>query len=147
MTVIELFNHGKELLKQNNIENYANEARWIFENVFECKSDYLIFYPHEICTSEKLSEFIDKINKRISGIPVQYVIGEWDFYGESFFVGNGVLIPRPETEILVDFALDYLNHKSEPVVIDLCSGSGCIGLTVARIIPDADVYLIEKSDE
>ncbi len=147
MTVIELFNHGKELLKQNNIENYANEARWIFEKVFECKSDYLIFYPHEICTSEKLSEFIDKINKRISGIPVQYVIGEWDFYGESFFVGNGVLIPRPETEILVDFALDYLNHKSEPVVIDLCSGSGCIGLTVARIIPDADVYLIEKSDE
>ncbi len=146
MTVIELFNKGKEFLKKKNIENYANESRWIFESVFECKSDYLFFHSSDICDAESVSEFLEKINKRVSGVPVQYIIGEWDFYGECFLVGDGVLIPRPETEILVDYAADFLKDKTNPVVFDLCSGSGCIGLTVARLFPQSTVFLIEKSD-
>ena len=62
-------------------------------------------------------------------------------------VGEGVLIPRPETELLVDFSLEYLKNKNKPVGFDLCSGSGCIGLTVAKHFPDAKIFLLEKSDE
>lgn len=145
MTVSKLFESGKSLLKKQGIDNYRNEARWIFESVFNCGREYLIFHADDTADETKSARFIDKVQKRASGIPVQYVIGSWDFYGESFAVGEGVLIPRPETELLVDFALDYLKDKNKPVVVDLCAGSGCIGLTVAKNRPDASVILIEKS--
>lgn len=147
MTVIELFKKGKDILENCKTDNFANEARWIFESVFECTSDYFVFHPDDIADSVKSEEYLEKINKRASGIPVQYVIGEWDFYGETYFVGEGVLIPRSETELLADFAIEYLKSKTNPVVVDLCSGTGCIGLTVARLIPDSKVFLIEKSDD
>ncbi|MBR3819931.1 MAG: peptide chain release factor N(5)-glutamine methyltransferase [Clostridia bacterium] len=147
MTVKELLTEGKSILEKHNIENCSNEARWIFESVFECKSDYIVFHSDDIADSTKATEYLQKTKNRASGVPVQYVIGKWDFYGEEFFVGEGVLIPRPETELLVDFAVDYLKEKKNPVVFDLCAGSGCIGLTVARLVPDSKVFLIEKSDD
>lgn len=147
MTVSELFEKGKSLLRENETENYTNEARWIFESVFECGREYLVFHSNEAADEKLSAEFLEKIQKRASGVPVQYVIGSWDFYGESFEVGEGVLIPRPETELLVDFALDYLKDKKNPVVFDLCAGSGCIGFTVAKKRPDAKVYLVEKSPD
>lgn len=146
MIVSELFEKGKNILKSASVDNYLNEARWIFEDAFNCGREYLIFHSDDEADASKASEFICKIDERASGIPVQYVVGSWDFYGESFAVGQGVLIPRPETELLVDFALDYLCDKKEPVVFDLCAGSGCIGLSVAKNRPDSKVYLVEKSD-
>lgn len=147
MTVKELLTEGKTILKNSNVENYSNETRWIFESVFDCKSDYIFLHSDDIADAEMSEDFLKKIKERASGTPVQYVIGKWDFYGEELFVGEGVLIPRPETEMLVDYAVDYLKTMHNPVVFDLCSGSGCIGLTVARLIPESKVYLIEKSDD
>ncbi|MBQ2847963.1 MAG: peptide chain release factor N(5)-glutamine methyltransferase [Clostridia bacterium] len=147
MTVSQLLEKGKSLLKKYEINNYANEAHWIFEAAFECGREYLVFNSDETADSEKEVKYIEMITLRARGTPVQYVIGSWDFYGESFYVGEGVLIPRPETEILVDFALDYLKDKKSPIVLDLCSGSGCIGLTVARNLSGSKVYLLEKSEE
>lgn len=147
MTVKDVYNLGRNILLNKNIDNSVNESRWIFESVFGCSGDYLVFHSDDVADSDKASEYLGKINKRASGIPVQYVIGEWDFYGETFFVGNGVLIPRPETELLVDFASEYLKDKKNPVIIDLCSGSGCIGLTVAKLFSDAKVFLLEKSND
>lgn len=147
MTVGGLLEKGSSLLMQAQVDNFRNEARWIFESVFECGREYLVFHSDDETNSAKSAEYIEKIQKRASGIPVQYVIGSWDFYGESFSVGDGVLIPRPETELLVDFALDYLKGRDNPVVYDLCAGSGCIGLTVAKNCPHANVILIEKSPD
>ncbi len=147
MTVSKLIESASSVLKNAGVENYCNEARWIFESVFECDNSFIVFNSQNIADDTKAEEFEFKIQKRASGVPVQYVIGSWDFYGETFFVGEGVLIPRPETELLVDFALEYLKSKEKPVVFDLCAGTGCIGLTVAKNRPDADVFLIEKSED
>lgn len=147
MTIKELLKLGTDILEKNQIDNYRNEARWIFESVFDYQKNYYVIHPDEIISYDKSEEYLEKINERASGIPVQYVIGEWDFYGETFFVGNGVLIPRPETELLVDFAIKFLEEKKNSVVIDLCSGSGCIGLSVAKLFPESKVFLIEKSDD
>lgn len=147
MTVSELFEKGKELLKAAEVENFTNEARWIFESAFGCSSQFLFFNSDSEADEIKAEDFLKKITLRASGTPVQYVIGEWDFFGETFSVGEGVLIPRPETELLVEYALDYLKQKETPVVLDLCAGSGCIGLSVAKNLPDSKVYLIEKSEE
>ena len=147
MTVASLLKQGRERLKSCGIDNYSAEALWIFEAVFECTKEYTVFNAEIEASPDKTKVFLEKIEERASGVPVQYVIGSWDFYGESFFVGSGVLIPRPETEMLVDFALDYLKDKKSRVVFDLCAGSGCIGLSVARLCPDSKVYLIEKSEK
>ncbi len=147
MTVQQLLENGKAVLKNNNIENYSNEARWIFESAFECGRDYVIFHSADTADVEKSARFIEMISRRATGEPVQYVIGSWDFYGETFCVGDGVLIPRPETEMLVDFALNFLEDKTNPIVVDLCSGTGCIGLSVAQKCPSSKVFLVEKSDK
>ncbi|MBQ8016361.1 MAG: peptide chain release factor N(5)-glutamine methyltransferase [Clostridia bacterium] len=147
MTVAELIKKGRELLVENNVENSANEARWIFESVFECGREFAVFHANERADEIKTEIYLKKIAQRACGTPVQYVIGSWDFYGEVFAVGEGVLIPRPETELLVDFACEYLKDKDKSVVFDLCAGSGCIGLSVARLNPQSAVYLFEKSPD
>ena len=146
MKIKEILAKSTAILSESGVENSANEARWIFETAFECGRDYAVLYGESEADSVKAERFAEMIKSRCEGIPVQYVIGEWDFYGETFKVGEGVLIPRPETEMLVDFALDYLSDKKNPVVFDLCAGSGCIGLSVAKNRPDAKVFLLEKSD-
>ncbi len=82
--------------------------------------------------------------RRKNGEPLQYILGKWDFYDLTFNVGEGVLIPRPETEMLVDFALEKLRDIKNPIVYDLCSGTGCVGLTIAKHRKDATVFLLEK---
>ena len=147
MTVAELLKKGTALLEKYKIENYVNEARWIFEAVFDCGREYIFFHSDDEVDSKKEEQYTELITRRACGEPVQYVIGSWEFYGETFYIGKGVLIPRPETEMLVDFAAEYLKDKTGSVVFDLCSGSGCIGISVAKNIPHSEVYLIEKSEE
>ena len=78
---------------------------------------------------------------------MQYILGKWDFMGRTFEIGEGVLIPRPETEILCQKGIDFLKNRNNPVVYDLCSGSGCIGITLNRECPGAKVFLVEKSHD
>ncbi len=147
MTISEALNQGVNTLKSNNIENSQNEAIWILESVLSCTYSHILFNKSENISSENEKKFFDKINERISGVPVQYILGKWEFYGREFYVGKGVLIPRPETELLVEYALNFLKDKESPTVIDLCAGTGCIGLTVASERPDSKVYLVEKYDD
>ena len=147
MTFSQLLKKGIGLLREASIDNSENEARWILETVFDVGIEFLIFHFEDEADESKADIYLEKIRERLQGIPVQYIVGFWDFYGESFEVGKGVLIPRPETELLVDFALSYLKDIENPVVYDLCSGSGCIGLSVAKNVPDSQVFLIEKSPE
>lgn len=91
------------------------------------------------------SDAFELAEKRISGEPLQYLLGFWEFYGLPFYVGDGVLIPRADTETLVDAALEIIGDK--PInVIDLCSGSGAIAVAVAKN-SRANVTAIEKSEE
>lgn len=147
MTVEALIKKACAVLDESGVENSRNEARWIFESVFENGREKLIFGLKDEASSSLSDEFLLKVSERAGGRPLQYVLGSWDFYGLTFSVGEGVLTPRPETELLVDFALDYLKDKETPIVLDLCAGSGCVGLTVAANVPKASVFLLEKSDK
>ncbi len=92
-------------------------------------------------TERQAEEFV---NRRLEREPLQYILGEWEFYGLPFFVGKGVLIPRPDTETVVETAIKLLKGKQKPTVFDLCAGSGCIGITLAHYT-DANVKMFEKS--
>ena len=88
----------------------------------------------------------DLVERHLSGEPVAYLIGEWEFYGLPLDISKDVLIPRPDTEVLAREAIDYLQTQGECRVLDLCAGSGCIGLAVASQISGARVVLGEYSD-
>ncbi|WP_066453073.1 peptide chain release factor N(5)-glutamine methyltransferase [Anaerotruncus rubiinfantis] len=81
-----------------------------------------------------------------AGEPLQYLLGEWEFYGLPFEVGEGVLIPRPDTETLVDLARSFLKGREAPAVADLCAGSGCIAVAAAHYFPSAQIYALELSE-
>lgn len=86
------------------------------------------------------------MKRRLDREPLQYIIGEWDFFGKTFCIGNGVLIPRQDTETLVEKCIDDNRQKSGMTVIDLCAGSGCIGLTLEDRLPVSQLVMIEKSE-
>ena len=86
------------------------------------------------------------VNRHLAGEPVAYLIGEWEFYGLSLDISPDVLIPRPDTEVLAGQAIEYIQTLGECRVLDLCAGSGCIGLAVASQAPQARVVLGEYSD-
>ena len=84
--------------------------------------------------------------RRLAGEPVAYLIGEWEFYGLPLDISESVLIPRPDTETLAEAAIGWLRQQEAPRVLDLCAGSGCLGLAIASQAPGARVVLGELSD-
>ena len=86
------------------------------------------------------------VDRHLAGEPVAYLIGEWEFYGLPLDISPDVLIPRPDTEVLAGQAIEYIQTLGECRVLDLCAGSGCIGLAVASQVPQARVVLGEYSD-
>lgn len=81
--------------------------------------------------------------RRLNGEPLQYILGEWDFCGLTFEVGKGVLIPRQDTELLVEIAKKQYKNSDSISIIDLCAGSGCIGLTLEKRLKNPEVSLVE----
>lgn len=88
----------------------------------------------------------DLVDRHLAGEPVAYLIGEWEFYGLPLDISRDVLIPRPDTEVLAEQAINYLRTQEECRVLDLCAGSGCVGLAIASQVPQTRVVLGEWSD-
>ena len=86
------------------------------------------------------------VQRHLAGEPVAYLIGEWEFYGLPLDISESVLIPRPDTETLAEAAIGWLRQQEAPRVLDLCAGSGCLGLAIASQAPGARVVLGELSD-
>lgn len=129
------------------VENAGFEARQILEKA-GISPMKILAEPCEKIAPEVCEKAREMTEKRVSGYPLQYILGEWEFYGLPFEVGEGVLIPRQDTETLVEIAADFLQTlpENERKTLDLCAGSGCIGITLAKLF-GADVTLVEKSRE
>ena len=145
MTVKELYKKVCSKLADGNIDSADYEARILMSEILGFSlSDLFIKLNDDVCTESEL-QLINCCERRISGEPLQYILGKWDFMGRTYKVGTGVLIPRPETEILCEKIIEVLKSKKHAVVYDLCSGSGCIGITIKKECPDTEIYLVEKS--
>ncbi len=149
VTVSDVLKNGTDILSAHDIENYKFESSCIFEKAFGVK--YRTPAYDRIKNSELdeavAEQFCELIRRRIDGEPLQYILGEWEFYGLPFKVGRGVLIPRQDTETLVDFLLDYFNNRENLRFADLCSGSGCIGITLEKKLKCDKAYCVELSDK
>ncbi len=100
-------------------------------------------------TEAQLESMEAAVRRRIAGEPLQYILGEWEFLGLPIGVGPGVLIPRPETELLAGAALDYLEPLADrqPRALDLCCGSGCIAVALAKLTPHTRVTAVDLYEQ
>ena len=147
MTAFDLFRKLSSTLADGGIEDAEADARLLAEFVCGIKRERWFIDRSKTVSNEALEKAEKLAEKRISGIPVQYLLEKWSFCGREFSVGEGVLIPRPETEELAAATLSRMNGLRNPVVFDLCAGTGCIGLSIGAERPDSSVYLFEKSPE
>jgi release factor glutamine methyltransferase len=121
------------------------EARVLLRHVLQCDEAWLIAHDDEQLTAAQTAAYGALIARRAAGEPVAYLTGSREFYGRDFKVTPAVLIPRPETELLVELALQRLPVDGGGRVLDLGAGSGCIGITIAAERPDAQVTLVDAS--
>lgn len=134
-----------EKLSQSGFENAQWEARELAGAAlgFNCRGP---FDGKKQADTSQVKLSAQMLARRLSGEPLQYIIGEWDFYGETFEVGRGVLIPRADTETLIDEALRLMGGRKDIKAADLCAGTGCIGITAERLFDCAEMYCVEKYD-
>ncbi len=147
MTVFELYKFCESELEKNKKADAGTEARLILQKALGLERTQLILKRDELADVNAIAETQRIIEQRKKNIPLQYILGEWDFYGQTFKVGEGVLIPRPETEELCTDVIERLKKMQAPTVFDLCAGSGCIGITLKKQVVQANVYLVEYFDE
>ena len=145
MTIFSAYNDTKNRLRQAGIEPYVFEAKQIIRFVTKYSNAQIM---------EKYMEELDPLKEqflksvvlgRVKRIPLQYLLGEWSFFGYDFFVGKGVLCPRPDTETLVETALQLIGNAPAKIA-DLCAGSGCVGISVAKERPITLITAVEKYD-
>ncbi len=145
MTAPELYFHLRKVLEKNKIESSQFEAMCIVEHIFGEKLQKLLIDRTPV-SQEQIVNANNIAYRRCQGEPLQYLLGKWEFYGLEYYVGEGVLIPRQDTETLVDTVLN-MQLPDNPRILDLCSGSGCIAITLALNIDNADVTAVEISEK
>lgn len=113
---------------------------------FNLNNTSFLLKKHETAVKQKVDEYFSLISSRASGDPLQYIIKDQIFLNKSYNVGEGVLIPRPETEELAVLCINEIKKRGYKIIFDLCAGSGCLGISIAEHCPDTTVYLFEKYD-
>ena len=126
----EFFRECVSIMEKNGIDSAYFDTKCIFED-----------FPNDE------SKILSLVKKRSEGYPLQYLLGQWEFYGYPFKVNENVLIPRADTELIIENVLEICrkNNLTSPKIADLCSGSGCIAITLKKQIPSAEVYAMEIS--
>ena len=127
----KFFRECVSIMEESGIESAYFDTKCIFED-----------FPHA-----DRKEILGMVEKRSGGYPLQYILGTWEFYGYKMTVNENVLIPRPETELLVENVVNLCgkNNITRPVIADLCSGSGCIAIALDREIKGSQVSAVEIS--
>ncbi len=123
----------------------ASEARWLLQQVLKLSAAQLATHPERALSPEQRAQYETLIARRCAGEPIAYLNGQREFFGRLFKVSPAVLIPRPETELLVELALQKARQlQTRPRLLDLGTGSGCIAISLALEI-EADVFAVDLS--
>lgn len=146
LTLSELYLWGKKRLSKFGIESAAFEALALMEPCFGIKSrDRLSIMGNTVPESTHAEKYVSLIEQREKK-PLQYILGSWSFCGMELMVGEGVLVPREDTEVLVEVGAEFIKD-SKMRVIDLCSGSGAVALGIVSKCPNASVTAVELSSQ
>ncbi len=142
--VIDLIQWGTQYFTDRNIENARLEVEWLLAHQLDLERVDLYVQHDRLLTSGELAGFKGLVRRRVAGEPFQYILGKAPFYGRDFMVTPAVLIPRPETETLIQI----LRQGSAPAsILDIGTGSGCLAVTAALLYPQARVTAVDISPE
>lgn len=145
MTVWELCESMRSAMDEYGIEASQLESQELTAKATGAdRRDVLRWKSMDVTASQRRTAG-EMLIQRLRGKPVAYIIGEWDFYGHTFLVTPDVLIPRSDTEVLCHAALEEIKKRKNPKVMDLCCGSGCIGISIALEAPNASVTAVDVS--
>lgn len=144
MTLGEIYRRGKKNLDDAQKESPAFDAGCLFEKAFGLDRQERILQSSREADAQKVQVYFSTVRERAAGRPLQYILGEWPFLDFTLKVGEGVLIPREETELLVRTAAEMLKNVQKPKVADLCSGTGAVALGLAELLQGAEVAAVEK---
>ena len=147
MKIQEILNEAIFRLKENKIEEPINKAKRLLAFTLNVTKEYLLINYQEEIPKEKVKTYNENIEKLISGEPIQYIIGKQEFMGIEFIVNKNVLIPQPDTEILVEKSIEIAKTYEKPKILDLCTGSGAIAVSMGEIFPQAIIYASDISKE
>jgi len=145
MTLEELYKEGTRKLSEANIEYPSVDAFYLLEYAAGLNMTSYLMYKNQEVTARNIAQYMDLIERRMTRIPYQYITGMADFAGLRFEVNPNVLIPRLDTEVLFEQALHKLGEKA--YVLDLCTGSGALGIALKKYRPDVHMVLSDVSSE
>ena len=143
--IIEIIKWGEEYFKLKGFENPKQEIEWLLCDLLQLKRIDLYLKFEDIINKSKLKKLKSWIKRRIQREPLQYITGKVEFYGLKFISTPQALIPRPETERLVDITLNSLKKIPEPKILEIGTGSGCVSIAVSNKKPRANILSLDIS--
>ncbi len=147
MTIKELLNQAVIMLKNENIDAPKNKARMLLQATLKKSREYLMIYDNKEVENIDRDRYIKNVKRLILGEPLQYITGIQEFMKLNFLVTKDVLIPRPDTEILVEEVIRKAENIPNPVILDLCTGSGAIAVSLAKYIKNVHICSIDISSK
>ena len=145
MRIIDLINDGAGILKDKNIKSFLLDSELLMTQVIEKDRKFLILNSNKQISKKKISLYKKLINQRSDGKPISYLIGKKDFWKYEFVISENVLIPRPETEMIIEQVLKLTKNKSKLKILDIGVGSGCLILSILKEKMDFYGVGIDKS--
>ena len=143
--VIDLIHWAETYLKEKEFDNPRAEIEWLLCALLDCDRLNVYLRFEEPLSQSQLTILRNWVKRRLTNEPLQYITGSCDFYGRQFLINSKVLIPRPETERLVDIAIEKMNGIDSPSILDVGTGSGCIATTLGLEIPASKVMGVDIS--
>jgi len=147
VTTIESALQWARNLLNGKTDSTQQDARWLLCHVLKVSPEFLLRYPDRTLTAQQISDFQRLVARRAQGEPLAYLIGTQGFYTAEFEVSPAVLIPRPETELLLEKALEWLQGRGHVFIVDVGTGSGILATLLARYTPNAHITAIDLSLE
>ena len=132
-------------LKEHDIEDYNLKAKLLICKEINKPKEYLVIHDKEELANEKILKIKNNVKKIIEGYPIQYITGKQEFMELNFFVNENVLIPQPDTEILVEEVINISKNIENPKILDLCTGSGAIAVALKKYINKAKIIASDIS--
>lgn len=143
--IVDLIQWSESYFREKSHQNPRLEIEWMLCSLLNCERLDLYMRFDEPLSGSQLSTLRGWVKRRTKNEPLQYITESCEFYGREFFVDKRVLIPRPETERLIDEAIKSIKHVRSPNIFDIGTGSGCIAITLAKEIKNSNVIGIDKS--
>ncbi len=145
ISINNLYNSWCDVFKKSGISNFKNEVLWLIQNHIDIAVGDIYASNSYIITEDIYINILNSLKKRAERYPLQYILGTQPFYTRDYFVGEGVLVPRNDTECICAKAIEFINIHKYTSFVDICSGTGCIGITLEKETQITRCIAIENS--